>query len=192
MLTTVRFGRRLPTRVRLGQDAAETLRRTGPIVDVEIAVPPSYAAAIRQQGQEPPAPQVVRGLLDTGASISTVTDEVAAAAGLQQTGTVQLGGVGGTGTRPIYTALFRLTQYGIGLDVIEVASVPIAFGGGEFQILIGRDVLRRLRFDYHGSAGTFALTTNGLATPPAKGIPTEFIVGGAVVAAGAALLLLLG
>lgn len=132
------------------QNFAEELRRSGAIVDVVISAPKSYRSAGK--------PQTVKGMVDTGASISTVKDAVAAAAGLMQTGSVPLGGVGGTSERPIYAASFGLPQYGVTLDPIEIGGVDLPIPG--IDILVGRDVLQKLRLDYHGVQGNFLLTTD--------------------------------
>src|SRR3972149_4602944 len=104
-------------------------------------------------------PQVVKGLVDTGASISTVSDAVAQAAGLQAVGSVPLYGVGGGGERPIYAASFGLQAYGVVVDPIEIAGVTIPMPG--VDILVGRDILKALRLDYKGPAGAFTLTQEG-------------------------------
>lgn len=154
---------RIPTRrfPLLGQSPAELverLRRDGAIVNIQIQVPASLAQQLQAQGKPVPPPQVVKGMIDTGASISTVSDDVATAAGLQQVGSVPIGGVGGTSTRPIYSSYFGMPEYGVGVDPIEIASVNLPVGG--FQVLVGRDVLKALKLDYTGPHGVFALTQN--------------------------------
>lgn len=153
-----RSRRRLPFPY-LGQtynQTVERLRQDGAIVNVQIQVPQALVAQLKAQGRPVPPPQVVRGMVDTGASISTVNDAVAAAAGLQQVSSVQIGGVGGVSTRPIFSAYFGLPEYGVSVDPIEIAGVTIPAHG--FDVLVGRDVLRALHLDYVGPHGTFALT----------------------------------
>lgn len=186
--------RRPVLRPRLGQQAspnlqelAELLRRQGAIVDIAISTPQAAVQAQAQQGQAARPGQTVRGLVDTGASISTVSEEVAAQVGLVQTGTVQLGGVGGSGTRPVYAARMHLPQYGVTVDPIEIAGVSIPFA--DVQILLGRDVLRQVEFRYLGPAGSFGLSTEegGAAAPGAPGAGSPVAVPaliGAAVGAG--------
>lgn len=164
-----RSRRRLPF-PSLGQSynqSVERLRQDGAIVNVQIQVPQALVAQFKAQGRPVPPPQVVRGMVDTGASISTVNDAVAAAAGLQQVSSVQIGGVGGVSTRPIFSAYFGLPEYGVAVDPIEIAGVTIPAHG--FDVLVGRDVLRALHLDYVGPHGTFALTQDVKALPPASG-----------------------
>lgn len=154
-------------RGRLGQqqiaDIAETLRRQGAIVDVEVSTPGSAA------GGATPPPQRVKALIDTGASISTVAEEIAASAGLVPTGSVQLGGVGGSGQRTVYAAAVGLPQYGAKFDPIELAGVSVPFAG--VQMLLGRDMLKRLRLDYQGPQGAFFLEQKNGAPVEAERAP---------------------
>lgn len=197
-----RYGRRLPF---MGQsaDLVERLRRDGAIVNIQIQVPASYAQQLQSQGQSVPPPQVIRGMIDTGASISTVSDAVAAAAGLQQVGSVPIGGVGGTSTRPIFSTYFGLPDYGVAVDPIEIAGVSLPIGG--FDALIGRDVLKALELTYTGIHGLFSLTADVKpATPGAprqpgslpsnQGLGTGALIGigAGVVAVGAGVLYALG
>lgn len=189
----------------LGQSPAELverLRKDGAIVNIQIQVPAALAQQLQAQGQAVPPPQIVKGMIDTGASISTVSDEVASAAGLQQVGSVPIGGVGGMSTRPIYSAYFGMPDYGVAVDPIEIAGVSLPVGG--FQVLVGRDVLKALQLTYTGPHGVFALdqeveplapaapgqpqlpSTKGL-TPlewAAIGVGGAALVGGALWAAG--------
>lgn len=182
-------------RMRLGQaaqqqyaqDVAERLRETGAIIDVTIGIPEALADQLSAQGQNVPPPQTVKGMVDTGASISTVSDAVAAAAGLQQIGSVPIGGVGGTSERPIVSASFMLPDYGnLTVDPLQVAVVTVPAPG--FEILIGRDLLKALHLDYQGPAGLFNLTQGaagaGGAQAASGGLPKWVPVVGGVAAVG--------
>jgi hypothetical protein len=175
---TFAFARRLPF---MGQGApqpaelVERLRQDGALVNVQIAVPAAYAKQLTDAGKPVPPPQVIKAMIDTGASISTVSDAVAASAGLQQVGSVPIGGVGGMSTRPIYSASFGLPDYKIQVDPIEIAGVSLPVGG--FDALVGRDILRALEFDYTGTRGAFLLTQNPAdqGTPAAPGQPVQLL-----------------
>jgi len=160
-----------PSPAAQAQDLAEALRRDGAIVNVQISAP----AALAAQAGAAAKPQVVKGLVDTGASISTVSDAVAQAAGLQAVGSVPLYGVGGGGERPIYAASFGLQDYGVVVDPIEIAGVTIPMPG--VDILVGRDILKALRLDYKGPAGAFTLTQE-------EGTPLERAGAAAAATAG--------
>lgn len=174
-----------------GGDLAETLRRQGAVVEVEIAAPASASQAATPPGQ------TVRALIDTGASISTVEEGIAASAGLVPTGTVQLGGVGGSGQRTVYAAAVALPAYGVRFDPIEVAGVSVPMPG--IQMLLGRDMLKRLRLDYTGPAGVFALEETDQAAPGTGAPPsgpsspvTPILIGAGAAGAVVAALALLG
>lgn len=162
-----RRGHPLPYLGQTYNQAVERLRQDGALVNVQIQVPEALVKQLKAAGRPVPPPQVVRGMVDTGASISTVNDAVAAAAGLQQVGSVPLGGVGGMSTRPIFSAYFGLPEYGVAVDPIEIAGVTIPAHG--FDVLVGRDVLRALHLDYAGPRGTFGLTQEEGSLPPASG-----------------------
>jgi len=152
------------------QDIAEQLRQNGAIVDVTISVPASYAVKLQSQGQAVPPAKTVKGLVDTGASISTVSDSVAQATGLQKVGSVPIGGVGGTSERPVYAVAFGLPTFGVTVDPIEIGGVSIPMPG--VDILVGRDVLKALHLDYEGPQGVFNLTQNAAEKPAVTaGIP---------------------
>lgn len=147
---------------RLGQaastDLVEQLRRDGAIVNVVIGTPTSYAKQLQDSGRSVPPPQTIKAMIDTGASISTVSDAVATAAGLQQVGSVPIGGVGGVSTRPIYSASFGVPDYNVAVDPIEIAGVSLPVGG--FDALLGRDILKALELNYAGIKGSFLLVQN--------------------------------
>lgn len=158
-------------------DVVERLRQDGAIVNIQIQVPAALAQQLQAQGRPVPPPQMVRGMIDTGASISTVSDSVAAAAGLQQVGSVPIGGVGGTSTRPIFSAYFGLPEYDVSVDPIEIAGVSLPIG--HFDVLVGRDVLRALQLTYTGPHGLFNLDQKvtplepGAAQPKPGSLPSE-------------------
>jgi hypothetical protein len=135
----------------------ESLIRHGAIVMMTVSMPESAAEALRAQGQEPPAPQKVRMLVDTGASISGVKDEFAQAAGLTATDSVQIGGVVGAETRAIYAARLYLDDDHMAFDPIQIAGIPLP-GQTEIDGLLGRDFLARANLVYHGNTGNFDIT----------------------------------
>jgi hypothetical protein len=174
--------RRLPitfmgSRRRLGQaasaDLVEQLRKDGAIVNVVIGVPSAYAKQLQDSGQPVPPVQTIKAMIDTGASISTVSDAIASAAGLQQISSVPIGGVGGVSTRPIYAAAFGVPDYKVEVDPTEIAGVSLPVGG--FDALLGRDILKALELTYTGPHGSFLVSQDVKAgsAPPAPGSPGQ-------------------
>ena len=113
--------------------AADELLQAGAVVEVTIANPAAGGGT----------PVTLRAMIDTGASISTVVISVAERAGLQQTGSTQLSGVGGIQTSAIYAASLAIPQFGVVIPAVEVASIPNPLP--DVEMLIGRDVLRNVR-----------------------------------------------
>lgn len=166
-------------------NAVDQLLQQGAIVQVTLTKPAAGGAG---------TPVTLNAMIDTGASISTVQDSVAQRAGLQQTGSTQLSGVGGVQMSPIYAASLAIPEFGVTVDAIEVASVQNPFPGVE--MLLGRDLLRNLALEYHGLQGQFALKADtppagGTAPPPRTLTPVPAAGGGistgAMIAGGAAL-----
>lgn len=162
-----------PPRLAQTESVADKLRREGAIINIQVAVPAALAQQLQAAGKTVPPPQMVRGMVDTGASISTVSDQVAAAAGLQAVGTIPLYGVGGGGEKPVYATSFTLTDYGVTLDPLEVGGVSINMPG--VDILIGRDVLKALDLAWQGVQGNFNITEG---TPGQPGSPAPAAASG--------------
>lgn len=180
------------------QNAADDLQMNGAIVDVQLA--PAGGGT----------PKAVKAMIDTGASITAVYVPVGQAAALTQTGSTQLGGVGGTTESPIYAASVEIPQFGVKVDPLQIAGVLHPLPGVE--MLIGRDLLHTLRLDYKGAAGVFVLSPDesapapaaggaaappppppgALPQPPAGGLSTTTVLvgGGALLAAGTIALFL--
>lgn len=136
--------------VRMAQNASEQLRQNGAVLQVELAPP------------EGGSPVTISAMIDTGASITTINSQIAQNSGLPQTGQTQLAGVGGIQNSAIYAAAVTLPQYGVHVDVVQVATVPGQLPG--VDMLIGRDLLQNLSLEYHGSEGVFNLTED--TAPP--------------------------
>lgn len=180
--------RRLPF---MGQQAvmsvAEKLRRDGALLQVQIGVPAAMAQQLRAEGKPVPPPQTAIGMIDTGASISTVSDAIAAAAGLQSVGSVPISGVGGTAERPVMSAMVGLPEYGVSVDPIEIVAVSINAPG--FEILIGRDILQALELKYTGPHGIFNLNQD---VGPAGSLKSGIGTGGWIGIGAAAVALTAG
>lgn len=167
-------------------NAADQLTQNGAIVQVTLTKPAAGGGG---------TPVTLNAMIDTGASISTIQDSVAQKAGLQQTGSTELSGVGGAQTSPIYAAALAIPQFGVTVPAVEVASVQNPFPG--VDMLIGRDILANLELDYHGLQGAFSIKSDtpppGGVAPPATALPpiTPPDTGGpstvTLIAGGAAL-----
>ena len=142
----------------------------GPLVNVVLAVPESVGRAMLALGREPPRVDV-KLLIDTGAQITSVHDEVAAQLGLPPIRMAPMVGVSGKPEDyPVYRmvvliAVADATGKGIiGLET-DVVGVPASAGHAEMKGLLGRDFLRHLRLVYDGPTATFELSEQIIAKP---------------------------
>lgn len=164
----------------VGSEEAQNLALHGARLDIEIGVPSVIVDYYKSRGQAPPAPQKVRAMIDSGASISGVKPSVAKAAGLTQTRSVGVSGVLGTESRPVYTAAINLPAYNVNIDVMDFAGVDLA--QQDLDVLLGRDVLKNFVFTYDGAEGAFTLQDGG-------GTKTMLAAGGVVLATAVAVLI---
>lgn len=141
---------------KLGQnpqmDPVTNLAVNGAILQVQVSVPAGY----QQGGGASSAPQTFTAMVDSGASISCINISAAQALGIPQVSSTQLGGVGGSSEAPIYAAALNLVQYGVTVDPVQIAGVGNPLPG--VDMLIGRDILKQLDFEYKGAEGSFAIT----------------------------------
>jgi hypothetical protein len=135
----------------------------GAVVNAGIMVSSARQKMLQDSGQPIPPPQMLRALIDTGASISGVDPSVLAALGLTPTGEADIH-TPSTGGTPVHTATYDVC---IGIlaaregdlhfisETIQVAATPLEAQG--FQALIGTDVLRKCILHYNGADGFFTL-----------------------------------
>ena len=123
------------------------LQNGGPVIPVVITHPKSVAEQLIKEGKQVPAIQV-RALIDTGAFSSVITPKVAKQLNLVQTGFLNVTSVNNEEDQPAYYARLQF-GWGKGKDV-QVVCCPIK---GQFEVLIGRDILVHWNFTYNGKDG---------------------------------------
>jgi hypothetical protein len=144
------------------------LDQGGAVVDLRVGLSTSAAKGLRQRKESLPIPVPAKGLLDTGSVFSCIDYHIAD----------ELGLIHPTGKQEVRT--LRHQEEPIELDVFEMSltlvhpklprgrlriarSLPVLCGNvkalGE-DVLLGQDVLKRLRFIYNGKEGTFSLTVD--------------------------------
>lgn len=137
----------------------------GPLLTAWIGVSQARAKALTDANQPVPQPVTVRGLLDTGASITCVDPSVLESLRLTPTGVVSLN-TPSTGNQP-----HNADQYDVSLWVpgASQSHPPLSFGtlavaAAEmlatqgFHALIGRDVLSQCLLFYNGDMGFFTVS----------------------------------
>lgn len=134
----------------------------GPIITAGVLASKQRAEALKAAGQPVPGPQLVRALVDTGASCTCVDPTHLEALGLSPTGTVQVH------TPTPVEAPSQSYQYDVGMFIMADATEPplvldtlpvvaSSLGQQGIDALIGRDILSRCVLVYNGKIGQFTL-----------------------------------
>ena len=134
---------------------------TGPLLDFICGLSTPRTDALQKAGLSVPAPIRVRGLVDTGASITGVDPQILRSLGAVSTGTVPLHTPSTKSAAPHIANQFdvsitlvhpMITRTWFAIPVIES---ELAHQG--IQALIGRDILSFCLMTYDGQAGTFCV-----------------------------------
>lgn len=128
----------------------------GPALQVEISIPALLASVLERAGVQIPTPHVGLALIDTGASITAVDQQVLGGLGLTPTGVTQVATPGGVVQQPLYAC--NISFPGTPIPTLPfnvvIGSSLAALG---FVALIGRDVLRHFQIVYNGIEGIWTL-----------------------------------
>ena len=131
------------------------LKADGPVIEVGVAVAESLERQLRQVGQAVPSPRTVLGLIDTGASTSTITPTLVADLGIQPHDKVMVATPGRSVLVPRYHVRLLFPPNGF---VVKTYALMVPLGKTKLHCLIGRDVLAHADFRYEGRYGRFWLT----------------------------------
>ena len=111
-----------------------------------------------------PQMQIIRALIDTGASFTSVDPSVLAALNLTPTGTIDIvtPSTGqGTHTADTYDVDFKIgagpNDTPLSISNLRIASCDLFLKQG-IHALIGRDILQRCIFIYNGAISMFSLS----------------------------------
>lgn len=138
------------------------LSKSGPVIAVEISIPKALADEFAKKNQPIPSPVSGLALIDTGATMSCVDDDVITKLGVSPIGQTTISGSNGSHTVNTYPSHFRFpaisgfeidftSTVGIDLQVQKVGNQPIV-------ALLGRDVLSKCVLVYNGHLGMYTLT----------------------------------
>lgn len=133
----------------------------GPVLSILVGVSSPRADALRANGQPVPAPVVVQGSIDTGASCTCIDPGVLQSLNLSPTGTIPML-TPSTGATPHNT-----NQYDVSIllvhpkNVFPFHNLPIiesqlAVQG--IQALIGRDILKECVLVYNGAMNWYTFS----------------------------------
>jgi hypothetical protein len=141
-----------------------SLDASAPVVNAGITVSEARRVALRAANEPIPGVQVVRALIDTGASFTSIDRAVLSALGLEPTGTIDIV-TPSTGQGPHLADAYDVDfQIGAGpedvplwIPNLRTASCDL-FQRQGIHALIGRDILQRCIFIYNGSMNLFSLS----------------------------------
>lgn len=134
----------------------EVLLVTGPIIPIQLEVPPPLTKSLTEAGLPVPAPVSGLGLIDTGASVSCVDSGVPGKLGVKPIGTTTLTGATGSGLRALFPMRLVIPAIQLTLDYQYVTEADLSPLG--YVALLGRDFLEKATLIYHGNVGEYALS----------------------------------
>jgi hypothetical protein len=142
----------------------DMLRPEGALVEVSVGWSKGASQNQRMALRPVPSPITVRALLDSGAEMTCVDASIIRKLGLPFGGTVfaNLPAHGGFSVQSVHDASLTIlhpsgkAQDNWALPDLSVLDLSLASLG--YEALIGRDILNRSRFLYHGIANRFRLS----------------------------------
>ncbi|SRR5216684_5500497 len=139
--------------VRFSRSYSRTeLRKSGPKITVTIGHPQAALALAEQSHLELKKPFTVTALIDTGASRTVISPQLAVTCGLRQTGQARISSAGHITDRPEYAAAIRFPGQELqGFDPMSLVACPLP--AQDVACLLGRDVLERWNLTYDGRSG---------------------------------------
>ena len=134
------------------------LQRMGPCLPVIISATQEHQDTLVQRGIEVPNPISGTGLIDTGASVTAVDEDVCRKMALTVTSAMQVSHPGGNETRACYAIQIHFPGTPIP-PLIAPMAISVNLGGGQppYILLISRDLLAHLRMVYNGPMGRIEL-----------------------------------
>lgn len=130
------------------------LQARGPVAQVNIAVSAAAETALTGAGEAVPPPVQVAALIDTGASVTAISQGIAQQLGLQPVGVLPVTTPSSLrADMPLYA--IRVVLNNVVFEVTAIEATALAAQG--IGALLGRDVLRQAVFIYIGYANEFTI-----------------------------------
>ena len=142
----------------LGQ--TQNLQALGAVLPVKVGVPKVLRDVLAKKNETPRPPMTVQALIDTGASRTCISPDICQKLNLKPHGVGKMLTVGEPTFADVYN-IYMDIEMGPGnfvvLDPIMVFAPSLA-GAGNFQCLIGRDILAGASFTYLGYVNMFSFS----------------------------------
>jgi hypothetical protein len=129
------------------------LRNNGPKIRISIGHPQSEIEAAKKAQRQLKPPHTIMAMIDTGASVTLINNEVAVTCGLRPTAPTQVSVVGSIIDVNEFVAAIRFVDYQLkGFDPLRVVGSSLPRQEG-IACLLGRDILERWALYYDGRNG---------------------------------------
>jgi predicted aspartyl protease len=132
------------------------MQLTGPCIQVLIGLASSMVQTLTQNGQTVPTPRAGRALIDTGAAITCIDDDLARNLGLPVLDVVQMVSASHTTPANVYPVQIEVVGVGINVQVLKCMGAKLSSQG--IEALIGRDFLANGLLVYNGVVGAITLS----------------------------------
>jgi hypothetical protein len=147
-----------------GKLSSGALALVGAFFEIEIHVPQKIAEVMSKSGQAVPSGISGLGLIDTGATMTCIEENILISLGLNPIGKVNSGTANGPKACNVYPARIVFPTKGWTFDIGQVVGVDLT--GQSIQIdppkpliaLLGRNLLQRSVFIYNGITGLWTIT----------------------------------
>ena len=135
------------------------MTQRGPLLQAQVTLAQSFAAELKERGEEPPEPEKGMVMLDTSAPTTFIDETAANKLGLPAVDVVRLmrptGASGETIEQNVYPARIELVGMTVGFDLMRAVAAPLHTQG--VVALIGRDILSSCVLTYNGPSGQITL-----------------------------------
>jgi hypothetical protein len=134
----------------------------GALIDLHVALSTPRIDALKAAGKSFPPPATARAVIDTGASITSISPRIATSLGLVPTGkTTVKSATTGSAPQPcnLYDVALAFLQPGIHTHVfgVTIPVIELDLAAANYEALLGRDLLRQCLCVYDGKRGELIL-----------------------------------
>jgi hypothetical protein len=139
-----------------------TISPRGPLLQVLLGVSAPRGTALTAAGQPVPAPIPITGLIDTGASCTSIDISLLRQLAIPETGKTTVHTPSTQANAPHSTSVYDISLVLVHpltvrtFNALPVIEAPLIHQG--IQALIGRDILSHCLFVYDGQSGNFSLS----------------------------------